>query len=372
MSLLDKILYEDENGTIYYELTNRKGKTWLWNARNVKTALAIYQPTSLKGKLFKFLFPYTHRFSFFCRLFHVRKKRCTVISKVEAFFDEIFPQSYELSFFGGTPSVHQKIVVQISSEKRLLAYCKISNRTEVAELFDHEVGNLDYLKKKGVFSVPEVLGRKRIGDFELFCQSSVKTSGKYRTSNKLRSCQLNAWKEIEEKTKMRLIFEETDYFLMLFSLKSKLTKVAEEYRNLLVRNIDRAMKSYQNKEVEFCFYHGDFTPWNMSFVGKKARFFDFEYAKRTYPPYLDLFHFYLQTMFFVKGASDDEILRNLPRQFTKCDRNIEVFSYFKLYLLEVIDTYLSRSAMNTEEEKIFFERRLALLEKAGQCYESKK
>ena len=50
------------------------------------------------------------------------------------------------------------------------------------------------------------------------------------------------------------------------------------------------------------------------FEEKKRLFvFDFEYAKMTYPPYLDWFHFFTQTSIFEQGMDAEKIFEAYKR-----------------------------------------------------------
>ena len=103
------------------------------------------------------------------------------------------------------------------------------------------------------------------------------------------------------------------------------------------------MNYFSNKDVTFSFCHADLTPWNM-YVERGLLFvFDLEYAKRTYPPYLDCFHFFTQTAIFEKHLDADGIwslYQQEKQMFTYLFQDID-FAYL-CYLLSVVAHYTKR------------------------------
>ena len=57
---------------------------------------------------------------------------------------------------------HQKVIVQIYNKDKILAYCKISESTEVGGLFDKECEILEYLQKCKIDNVPELIFREML------------------------------------------------------------------------------------------------------------------------------------------------------------------------------------------------------------------
>lgn len=99
---------------------------------------------------------------------------------------------------------------------------------------------------------------------------------------------------------------------------------------------------------------------------EKSKCLDFEYAKRTYPPYLDAVHYLLQKNFFVDGLNDaNQIYSSLKESsiWKKFDdrRSLEMVI---MYLLEIINLYLSRTSEESLDEKSRQKIRIEILEKA--------
>lgn len=363
MDILDKLIIENDNGIKYYDIKNNKGKRWLIKSNDLKNGFDLYQPTALKGILLKQIFPYMHKIHSLKRILNIKEVKCSLNSDLEKFLDRNFRHSYDISFFGGTPSVHQKAVLQISCKNKILAYCKISNSKAVEELFDKECDTLNYLSSKNVNNVPNVIARENMDNLYIFCQSNVK-SKKSKTIKELNNIHIRSLRELYEKTKVEISFDKSDYYLMLHQLKNNKHLNDIEDKKLICKVVEKIEEYLRENTVNFAFYHGDFTPWNISVEQNDLTLFDFEYAKRTYPYYLDLFHFFLQTQIFVKKNNNIRILSNfekLKKKFRSLNIDFEV--YFIMYLLEIINLYISRTDNETEEEKQNYKIRIELLRK---------
>lgn len=168
------------------------------------------------------------------------------------------------------------------------------------------------------------------------------------------------------KTRTVIKFEETDYYALLKRVKKNAVVLKETDLEIVQRACELISKKYNNSTVEFGFYHGDFTPWNTVIENGKIKVFDFEYAKRTYPPYLDAVHYLLQKNFFVDGLNDaNQIYSSLKESsiWKKFDdrRSLEMVI---MYLLEIINLYLSRTSEESLDEKSRQKIRIEILEKA--------
>ena len=135
-------------------------------------------------------------------------------------------------------------------------------------------------------SIPEVLFRCDLDDLKLFCQSSVKDKSG-QTIDRMTEKHWLFLANLYNKTRTVIKFEETDYYALLKRVKKNAVVLKETDLEIVQRACELISKKYNNSTVEFGFYHGDFTPWNTVIENGKIKVFDFEYAKRTYPPYLD-------------------------------------------------------------------------------------
>lgn len=371
MEVLNKLFYEDSKGTTYYSILNNQGKRWLIGQQNMKTAFELYQPTAIKGKLLKHLFPYVYKCPFVCSAFHIEKRKLSIRPEYSLLFEKEFGENYNIAVFGGTPSIHQKVVIQIYSKAKILGYCKISDSKKVGFLFDCECNNLEYLYKCGIDSIPKVIFRCDKENLSFFCQSSVKKS-KGKTIEVITEQHWNFLKNMYEKTAKEMKFEKSDYYALLESLEKEIKGLPKEDAESIQKAVMLIRKKNEGKLVKYGFYHGDFTPWNTVLESGKLSVFDFEYAKRTYPEYLDLVHFFMQTKFFVdKEMRSSEIYLSYGKSsiWEKLGKK-EALEIMIEYLMEVINLYLSRAEKESMEEQQRQKIRISILRKAVNEYEN--
>lgn len=371
MEVLSKLFYEDSEGTIYYSILNNQGKRWLIEQQNMKTAFELYQPTAIKGKILKQFFPYVYKWPFVCSAFHIEKRKLSIRPEYSQLFEKEFGKNYSIAIFGGTPSIHQKVVVQFYSNERILGYCKISDSKNVGLLFDCECDNLEYLCKCGVDHIPKVIFRCDMENMSFFCQSSVKKV-KGKTIEVITEQHWNFLKNLYEKTAKEMKFEKSEYSALLESLENEIKRLPKEDAEIIQQAVTLIRKKNEGKRVKYGFYHGDFTPWNTVLESGTLSVFDFEYAKRTYPEYLDLVHFFMQTKFFVdKEMRSDEIYLSYGKSliWEKLGKK-KALEIMIEYLMEVINLYLSRAEIESIEEQQRQKIRISILRKAVHEYEN--
>ena len=175
-----------------------------------------------------------------------------------------------------------------------------------------------------------------------------------------------------EKTAKEMKFEKSDYSALLESLENKIKRLSKEDVESIQKAVKLIRKKNEGKLVKYGFYHGDFTPWNTVLESGKFSVFDFEYAKRTYPEYLDLVHFFMQTKFFVdKEMRSSEIYLSYGKSFIwKKLGGKKALEIMIEYLMEVINLYLSRAEKESIEEQQRQEIRISILKKAVNEYEN--
>ena len=339
MTTLDKIV-DLTGGEKFIRFGNADGKYWIVPAHYMRTALNLYQPSGTKGKLVKALLPRLHWLPPVRKVIHANSINCRLNSELHSLLCKVFGvQDIEFSIFEGTPSVHQKITMQLSLGKRILGYCKMSDSCEIKALFEREASILECLADKGVTDIPHALycGTLCSGT-HIFVQSTVKT-GASKVVHEWGVLQERFLSLMQEKTKVILPFEESDYYRTLTALQEHQEWLPQNIDcNIVAKAIAIIKDKHYGREVEFCACHGDFTPWNM-FVEKGRLFvFDFEYTALSYPAGLDRYHFFTQTAVFEKHWGVDEIVTFMQQKTGKwIDKEI-----YAMYLLDVISRFTMR------------------------------
>lgn len=329
-------------GETFYCFANADGKCWWMPVRHMAIAMNLYQPSGVKGKLLKQVLPWMYWNPIVRKVLHTERLQLKLGDELKELLEKIFgKQDLEFAIFGGTPCVHQKITMQISKGKNILGYVKMTESKNIFGIFEHEKNILDTLYKKGIIHIPKCLycGTLENG-LHLFVQSTIKT---------LHSKILHMWGEKHEQflkdlnmhTKQELYFEDSDFYRDLNVLREYLPILGNP--DVLSKTIQNVQAQYAGKRVVFSAYQADFTPWNMFVESGELFVFDWEYARLTYPPRLDYFHFLIQTSVFEKHYTPQEIIKEIRKKQIdlKQKYNNNLFN-LKCYLLSIISIYLGR------------------------------
>lgn len=342
-----------ENDYIY--VSNADGKVWILPTQNLKTGFNIYQPSSRKGILLKRYLPLVMK---------IPIVRSAAMKRLGIHYGELnVPQSVmnaikntfggddlTLSYFAGTPSIHQKETVQVSRYDQILGYVKFTKSKEIQKVFASEQEYLDWLDSKAVGNIPHCLYCGRVDDeLYVFIQDTIKTN------QAIMEHELGKWHiafldELKSKTEVVCAFGESDYRQTLDLLKAQL-HVLKSY-GIACKSFDRGLRIVETSLEgvnHFSAYHGDFTPWNSFVENGRLYAFDFEYAKKTYPAYMDVFHYYTQSSIFEQKRTADEIyhgFRGLVSEGILKGLFKEPEIAYLQYLYAVISFYVQRDGEN--------------------------
>lgn len=330
---------------LYWKLQNTDGKQWIIPTKNANVALGIYQPSYWKGKLLKRVLPLFGVFAKFYSPFPLVD--ISLGDNIIKCLESIFPgHILEYSVFLGTPSVHQKTVIQIFEGNSILGYAKVTEKECVKRLFDHEESLLSELDEICVSNIPKCLYNKKIdANRQLFVMTTDKRD---------ESVTVHAWcelhdrfiDELQQKTLKMVLFEDSDYARMLRELYHRAESLPIEHAAVISSSIKHILKAYSGNECEMAVMHGDFTPWNMFVQDGHLFVFDWEYSKRTCPKGIDKCHFIVQTAIFEKHWNARQIMDFVKNeQKGLIDKNI-----LEMYLLAIIAVYVCREEkenMNT-------------------------
>lgn len=327
-------------GRCFYRLTNAEGKIWLMPAHHMKVGMNLYQPSGKNGKLLKALFPYLHRFGVVRKKIHAEVQYWDLADDFYSLLKNIFKTcELELSIFCGTPSVRQKIVIQVSKNKSILGYVKLSDNENVGQLFENEIRMLNFLAEKGFQDIPQVLYCGNLYGCYVFIQSTFKT---------IHSKMLHRWtplhedflRQLYEKTVINITWKQTEFYSEVAYLSTHLNEVVAHYRPSVECGIKVVNKYYERVNRYSCF-HADFTPWNMFVENNRLGVFDFEYAGYTYPPFMDMVHYVSQNLLIVKKYNVETAYLKL-KQFQKCiDKYVDNSTVLIIaYLVHIFTFYL--------------------------------
>ncbi len=341
---------------LFYSFTNGDGKQWIMPKRNLSTAMNLYQPSHLKGKMVKQWLPYLHWIGFVRKILGVQSQFYELTDELNQQLCTLFEvQHIEFSIFCGTPSVHQKITIQISSGRKILGYCKVTGKEKIKNIFKQEQQVLKDLNEKGIKQIPTCLYADNLNkNIAIFVQTTVKTNAS-KIKHEWSKGHLDFLNKLYNITKVKYPFEETDFAKSLCVLEGYLSVMPNKEAEIIKKAISSVRNYFGSGLVEFSAYHADFTPWNMFFEKGELFVFDFEYAKTTYPPFLDFFHFITQVSIIERNYSFERI-------FEYCENTADQVVVFKNNFSELYLCYLLTVV------SFHFEINKQVLDKDDRCY----
>ena len=235
-NILNNIL-DFKGGEKFYRFGNADGKYWIMPAQNMHVAMNLYQPSGIKGKMVKLLLPLLHWIPPVRKVIKAQTMHCYLNSELHSLLRRTFGvQDIEFAIFEGTPSVHQKITMQLSCGKRILGYCKLSDSDEVKELFEKESKILETLAKIGVTNIPKALYCGTTGNgIHIFVQSTEKRASS-RVIHKWSTLQEEFLAQLHEKTTAAMPFEESDYNKAITQLEQHLEWLPQNIDHNIVAN----------------------------------------------------------------------------------------------------------------------------------------
>lgn len=339
MTTLNNIL-DFTGGKRFYRFGNADGKYWIVPAQGMRTAMNLYQPSGIKGKMVKALLPCLHLFAPVRKAIKAESMNCQLNSELNCLLCKIFKvQEIEFAIFEGTPSVHQKITMQLSRGNRILGYCKLSTNNEIKALFEKETAILEWLAGKGITNIPKALHCSTLNNgMHIFVQSTEKQASS-KVIHEWSSLQEEFLAQLHEKTKALLPFEESDYHTTLSALEEHLDWLPTNIdHTMVVKAINAVKERLRGTMVEYSACHGDFTPWNMFANGNVLFVFDFEYTAMSYPKGLDRYHFFTQTAIFERHWNANDITAFIESDNGKwIDKKL-----YTIYLLDMISRFTLR------------------------------
>lgn len=344
-------------GNMFLSFMNADGKRWIMPVHNMRMAMNLYQPSGPKGKFVKVGLPLLYWNPVVLRVLHAERFRLSLTDKIRKLLEQTFDiKDLDFSIFCGTPCVHQKITIQISSGNRIIGYVKVTASEDICVVFDHENHILTTLHRQGIKCVPECLYCGTLtGGLHVFIQTTIKT---------MQSKVIHGWTNLHSqfltmlsvRTQQKLMFEQTDFYRDLNLLESRLSEF--DKTEVVANAIAEVRTTYEGKIVFFSAFQADFTPWNMFEERGELFVFDWEYARLTYPPRLDYFHFMVQTAIFEGHLTAEDIAKWFETEHDALDityRDSQLA--LKCYLLAIMSIYTNRekeSIGNDTRERIAF------------------
>lgn len=357
------ILILSKKGSNYFTLQNTNGKKWMFDIKYMKIGLCLYQPSSPKGRLVKIILG-TNLTRFLIRSFNMTKKYSLNI-ELDKILQHVYKNSsLNYSFFFGTPGVHSKMVIQVSSDTRMLGYAKLSTKNEILELFKNEYNLLSNLKSVGIDNIPTPLCIEQLGEYYVYCQTTTKTN-KSKSPEKYDDLTNSFLVDLNKRTSKRIRYEKSSLYSNLHNVffYDGVKDIEEQYDKYLKVFDSFFMGSVMDSVVS----HRDFTPWNMFIESEKLFVFDWEYSSDGYLPMMDMFHFVIQQQIMDTGASFENLVNYIENnwhiytEYIAKETIISPLVILFAYLMDFVSLYISRAQHISSSERESITIRLKLL-----------
>jgi len=244
----------------------------------------------------------------------------------------------------GAPGPRRKpVLLLLSREGKPVAYVKIGVNGATNPLVQHETDVLTKLGRQSFhsFAIPRVLHSGWWNE-RYVCVQSAPEGRATQSSQRLTAQDLSITRELASVSTKRLTLANSDFWQRLLSQVDRVPNT--HFRNTLEQGIRRAQGWLGDELLPFHFSHGDFGPWNMRRLRKKAFVFDWEDASEARPPGWDIFHFLFQSGRSAKRSpremctaicADAVVSASMESYLTGCGpRSKPLRSLLLLYLLD--------------------------------------
>lgn len=321
---------------------------WVWPA-SLKTPLFLrfYNASGIKARFFCSLVQIIFQLGLQKWIFKSLKVRIT-LERVP--YKAFSPEKENWALFTGTPGPNRKGIF-ILSDTFGQSYVKVALGESATEVIDNEALALIYLNqsKFSSFSIPQVVLRGA----ELVQVTGMKTG---KRESKLTPMHQEALKELA------LVNRESQPLNKISAWKEALNKI-EALQNTgddrLPKGLIRKLKSLSrnlnwSQDVEVCFSHGDFTPWNLFVYEKTLAVYDWELSDPQRPKGFDAIHFIMQQGILVEHKSWKEIRKDLEIHTNFLLEANEFEQYLGFYLVMntayYLDLYSRQEKWHTQIE----------------------
>ncbi|MBC8228111.1 phosphotransferase [bacterium] len=332
------------------------------NRRVASDSLRFYNPSSLKGKVFKCIasnlaYLGIQRVWGHDRLIVASKGDAQDESLATFLQDLLEVRDICLAFSTGTPGYYRKTASQVMSKNgQALAYAKIAATPQAQRLLMQEAKVLRRLAELHLSTghVPRLLYAGQFNGSELLVQSAP--LGKTRKGSiRLDRIYIEFLAEIFNQTSTRKSFLESNYWIRIKNGVELLReRISDDWQQLLQKGLKICESALAKKAIPLGLCHRDFVSWNTYVEQKRLYVFDWEYAIEEGIPFWDIFHFVSFPAMLVNRSPGKELInrwwgREFKQLLTQYAENVGVDIAFVpvcflLYLIEVSCFYLDMFA----------------------------
>jgi glycosyltransferase involved in cell wall biosynthesis len=286
---------------------NGPTKVWINTHDSVENALRLYQPSSRRGRMVKWILRILPNWLvMFLLKFGSRERDASGLLKYQSVIRDVLADAQLVASFAvGTAGRHQKLTGQVSRAGRSIAYVKIGEGAQVKALLERErdgLAHISNLKLDGVV-VPDVRHFASIGDRSFLYLSAPDLPGnprsitpdhddaRFLTAMVGRAC-------LEPNVTLGL--RNCGYEALVARLHEVDSGVAVQ----VLHAVESAGRALHQEGIVLGLSHGDYAPWNtQTLVDSRLYVYDWEYSSLRAPILNDLFHRVMMPARLVQGLS---------------------------------------------------------------------
>lgn len=225
----------------------------------------------------------------------------SLIGRLMAIFDQTLTTSIHL----GPPRANRKPVMSVvNSAGRIVAFVKVGINPLTRALVSEEGRALTRIGAAPLraVKVPEVLHQETWMNLRVLCLSPLDTSANGPAP---RALVQDAMVEISEALGTESVTLGDSGHLQ--TLRSSAASLSSRHGSLLIRAMDRLLEGFGHLTVSTGSWHGDWTPWNMSWSDGVVNVWDWERLQQGVPLGMDALHLEIQRSLRVAGSDAAQV-----------------------------------------------------------------
>lgn len=363
----------------YLALPNAQKAKYLLPIHNAKVAeasLNLYTPLVFKRKLqvtlLKALFK-TRLIKYILpsnlKIKGISNTNFTSLKEMSKWLSEVLnKQDLTFAIFTGTPGPYRKITVQVMDyNAKILAYVKIAHTEKAKNNLQNERDILEHIKSLKITSTttPEVIKIIEEDENLIMVQSTLQGDFNF-CSMKLDERHIMFLAEIFVKT---IKYEKIENSQCFQTVAKRISEIDNNLSPVWKERFKKGLTVIEQYlgpiEIPIGLCHYDFKPWNIRIDKKNKKLFvyDWEFAKKDWIPFWDIFHFIIQPAILVKHKDANKIFQNFihlnshyKRLLLSYSNSIKVdpnlYNYFLIfYLCDVSSFYLKKKLWITNKDR---------------------
>ncbi|MDK2743955.1 MAG: glycosyltransferase family 4 protein [Nitrospira sp. BO4] len=292
-------------------------KVWISVQDSVKNALRLYQPSSRRGRLVKWILCIFPNWVSLCILkSRTREGRISELVRYHSVIrDTLSERQLVTSFSVGAAGKHQKLTGQVSRAGINVAYVKIGDGPQVKALLEGErdgLENVSNLELDGIV-VPKVRQFSAIGGRYFLYLSAPALPGKPRSiipDNNDARFLVAMLEQTRQELSVRGYLRGLGYEALIARFRDEDPRLAVA----VTHAVESVTNVLQQAGIVVGLSHGDYAPWNTQMLNEsKLYVYDWEYSSPRAPILNDLFHRVMMPSRLVQGLSPGAAIDKLMR-----------------------------------------------------------